>query len=150
VTTAANKDNANVTAAVNPAPAADAAAVETGFGDLDGTVAPVQPAAPTVSMAADTGEDADVGLDGRVADLLANMPATNWNAVSAFMANVVAWPGPNDSGHVGLWFSMPNQQFDPAKPIGFKNKPTFMTVAVQGRRPVRGGGRTDEQSARAI
>ena len=39
------------------------------------------------------------------ADLLANTPATNWNAVSAFMANVVAWPGPNNSGHVGLWFS---------------------------------------------
>ena len=43
------------------------------------------------------------------------------------MANVVAWPAPNDPGHVGLWFSMPNQQFDPAKPIGFKNKSTFMT-----------------------
>jgi hypothetical protein len=34
---------------------------------------------------------------------------TDWNAVSAFLANVVAWPGPNDVGYVNLHYSMPAQ-----------------------------------------
>src|SRR5882724_11712044 len=83
-----------ITATVNPAPAPAPAAVETGFGDLGGTPAPVQQATPTVNAVADTGEpkDPDVDLDARVAGLLANSPATNWNTVCIFMAAVVPWP----------------------------------------------------------
>src|SRR5712672_424352 len=101
-----------VTATVNPAPTPAPAAtgpVDTGFGDLGGTPAPAQQATPTVNTMADTGEDPDVDLDARVAGLLANKSAINWNAVSAFMANVVAWPGsPSDPGYVNLHYSMPN------------------------------------------
>ena len=97
-------DTTPFTATVNPAPAPAPATVETGFGDLDGTPAPVQPAAPTVNTVADTGkpEDPDADLDARVAALLPNKSITDWNAVTAFMAEVVAWPGPDDPGYVNL------------------------------------------------
>src|SRR5579859_313419 len=53
---------------------------------------------------------------------------TDWNAVSAFMANVVPWPGsPTDPGHVGLWYSMPNPNFDPTKKVDFNNKKHFIS-----------------------
>ena len=42
---------------------------------------------------------------------------TDWNAVSAFIANVVAWPGPNEPGYVNLHYSMPNPQPTPDKPL---------------------------------
>jgi hypothetical protein len=61
---------ARVTATVNPAPAAASATVDTGFADLDGTLGPVQQAAPTVNTVADTGEPEDADLDARVAALL--------------------------------------------------------------------------------
>lgn len=38
---------------------------------------------------------------------------TDWNAVSAFMANVVAWPGEKDPGYVNLHYSMLNAQPGP-------------------------------------
>ena len=105
-------DSAPVTVTVNPAPAPKPAAVETGFGDLDGTPAAAQQAAPTVNTAADTGEpeDPDPDLDARVAGLLANKSATNWNAVSAFMGAVVPWPAsPQDDGWVNLHWSFPDK-----------------------------------------
>jgi hypothetical protein len=120
-------DTTPVTATVNPAPAPESTTVETGFADLDGTPAPVQQAAPTVNTMADTGEGLDVDQGARVAGLLANKSTTNWNAVSAFMREVIPWPGGNDPGHVGLWFRSPNQEYDPAKPVSFKNKPDYMT-----------------------
>jgi hypothetical protein len=33
---------------------------------------------------------------------------TDWNAVSAFMANVVAWPDPQGPGYINLHYSRPN------------------------------------------
>jgi hypothetical protein len=43
---------------------------------------------------------------------------TDWNAVSAFMANVVPWPGtPQDPGYVNLHYSMPNPRPTPKKPL---------------------------------
>lgn len=43
---------------------------------------------------------------------------TDWNAVSAFMANVVAWPAsPQDAGHVNLHYSMTNPRPTPGKPL---------------------------------
>jgi hypothetical protein len=43
---------------------------------------------------------------------------TDWNAVSAFMANVVTWPGtPQDPGWVNLHYSMPNPRPTPKKPL---------------------------------
>ncbi len=82
VRSGAKTDTAPITATVNPAPAADAAAVETGFGDLDGTLGPAEPTAPTFNMAADTGEDADVDLDARVAEPLPDKSTSDWNAVT--------------------------------------------------------------------
>lgn len=53
---------------------------------------------------------------------------TDWNAVSAFMANVVPWPGsPSDPGHVGLWYSMPNTSFDATKKVDHNNKKQFIS-----------------------
>ena len=80
VRSGANTDTAPITATVNPAPAADAAALETGFGDLDGTLGPAEPTAPTFNMGADTGEDADVDVDARVAELLPDKSTPDWNA----------------------------------------------------------------------
>lgn len=100
-------DTTPVTAAVNPPPDPKPATVETGFGDR-GTSAPVQPAAPTVKANAGEPEDADAELDARVAALRPNKSITDWNAVSAFMTNVVAWPGQSDPGYVNLHYSMPN------------------------------------------
>src|ERR1700735_5448308 len=52
----------------------------------------------------------------------------DWNAVSAFMANVVPWPGSDtDPGHVGLWYSMPNPTFDPTQKVSFTNKKQFLS-----------------------
>lgn len=101
-----------VTATVNPAPA-----VETGFGDLDGTLRSIQQAAPTVNTVADTGEPEDTGidLDTRAAALLPDKPVTDWNAVSAFMAHVVSWPAsPQDPGYVNLHCSSVDRN-DPKK-----------------------------------
>jgi hypothetical protein len=43
---------------------------------------------------------------------------TDWNAVSAFMAAVVAWPAsPQDAGFVNLHYSMPNPRPTPGKPL---------------------------------
>jgi hypothetical protein len=89
------------------------ASVETGFDDLGATIAPAQPAAPTVNPLADTGEPKDAGADlnARVAALLLDKPATDWNAVSAFMANVVAWPASlQDPGYVNLHYSYPSRE----------------------------------------
>jgi predicted P-loop ATPase len=104
-------DTTPVTVTVIPAPAPKSAPVETGFGEMDGTAMPVQQAAPTEKTVAATGkpEDPDPDLDARVAGLLANKSVTDWNAVSAFMANVVAWPAsPQDAGFVNLHYSMVN------------------------------------------
>jgi Protein of unknown function (DUF3987) len=92
------------TATVNPAPAAASATVDTGFADLDGTLAPDRPAA-----AATTAEPEGADLDGRVAALLSTKSITDWNAIQAFMAAVVPWPGtPQDPGYVNLHYSTPN------------------------------------------
>jgi P4 family phage/plasmid primase-like protien len=110
-------DTTPVTATVSPAPAPST--VETGFGDLSEAPAPAQQSTPTVNTAANTGEAEDADADKSV---------TDWNAVSAFMANVVAWPGsPTDPGHVGLWYSMPNASFDPAKKVSPNNKKQFIS-----------------------
>jgi hypothetical protein len=115
-------DTAPVTATVSPAPDPAPATVESGLGDLSGTPAPAQRAAPTVNTAADAGEDdPDIDLDARVAGLLGNRPATDWNAISAFMRAVVPWPGSEqDPGYVNLHYSFPNPDPDPAK---VKKKP---------------------------
>ena len=92
-----------VTATVNPAPPLAPANVNTGFGALDATLEPAQPAAPTVNTRADKGEDADVDLDARVAELLPDKSTSDWNAVTAFMAHVVPWPAsPQDAGYINL------------------------------------------------
>jgi hypothetical protein len=110
-------DTTPVTVTVSPAPAP--AIVETGFGDQSGAPAPAQQATPTVNTAADTGEPKDPDADKSM---------TDWNAVSAFMANVVAWPEfPSGPGHVGLWYSMPNTAFDPSKKVDAHNKKWFMS-----------------------
>jgi hypothetical protein len=124
----ASGEPGNVSATVNRVLASPPAPVETGFGELDGTPSPIQ-AAPTINAEADTGtpEDPEDDLDGRVAGLLANRSATNWFAVSAFMADVVAWPGPNDPGHIGLYYRSPNPNYDPKQKPSFKNKPDYLT-----------------------
>ncbi len=44
--------------------------------------------------------------------------ATDWNAVSAFMANVVAWPGSSqDPGFCNLHYSMPSRTPTPERPL---------------------------------
>ena len=65
----------------------------------------VSPAASTVNA---TAGDPNDRVNARVAGLLANNSTTDWNAVSAFMANVVAWPGPDEPGYVNLHYSMPD------------------------------------------
>jgi len=102
-------DTTPVTATVNPAPAL--ATAETGFGDLDGTPAPIRQAATTANTVADTGERAnpDADLDARVAALLPNKSITNWNDVSAFMGAVVPWPGSTNAGYVNMHFSFPSR-----------------------------------------
>lgn len=43
---------------------------------------------------------------------------TDWNAVSAFMANVVVWPGsPLDPGFINLHYSMPNPKPTPGREL---------------------------------
>lgn len=89
---------------VNPAPAL-AATVETGFGHLSETPAPLLQATPTINTVADTAEEPNVDLDAGVAALLPNNSITDWNAVSAFMGAVVPWPAsPTDAG----WVVVPN------------------------------------------
>ena len=103
-------DGTPVTATVSPTLAP--AIANSGFGD------PGNPA-PTVTMVAHPGEPEDANADKSM---------TNWNAVSAFMANVVPWPGsPTDPGHVGLWYSMPNPSFDATKKVGHNNKKQFIS-----------------------
>src|SRR5882757_6829613 len=100
-------DTTSVTATVNPSPVPGPATGNTGFGDLDGTLAPIQQAAPTVNTVADTEEreKPDADLDARVVALLPKKSTTNWNAVSAFMGSVVPWPGsPQGPG----WIAVPN------------------------------------------
>ena len=92
-----------ITATVSPALAPER--VETGFGDLGGTFAPIKQATPTVNGPADACEpdDPDVDLDARVAAILPNSSTTDWIAVSAFMAAVVPWPASgNDAGWIAL------------------------------------------------
>ncbi len=104
-----------VTATVNPAPPLAPANVNTGFGALDATLEPAQPAAPTVNTRADKGEDADVDLDARVAELLPDKSTSDWNAVTAFMAHVVPWPAsPQDAGYINLHYSSTDRK-DPTK-----------------------------------
>jgi hypothetical protein len=98
-------DTTPVAATVSPALAPTPETVDTGFDDLGVTTAPVQQGTPTVNTVADTGKpkDPDTDLDARVAALLPNNSITDWNAVSAFMANVVPWPGsPQDAGYINL------------------------------------------------
>lgn len=52
---------------------------------------------------------------------------TDWNAVSAFMANVVAWPGPDDPGQIGLYYRSPNPNYDPKQKPSVQNKPDYLT-----------------------
>jgi hypothetical protein len=118
--TGADTDATPVTATVSLPTAHPRATVEIGFVNLGGPTAPVQ------QVTAD--DEPDVNLDAGVNSLLANGPATNWNAVSAFMANVVPWPGSDtDPGHVGLWYSMPNPGFDATKKASFTNKKQFIS-----------------------
>ena len=92
-------DTTPFTATVNSAPPSASATIDTGFADLDGTLAPDQPAAAP-STAADTSKSAD--LDARVAALLRDK-LTDWSAVSAFMGAVVPWPVTvNDPGWINL------------------------------------------------
>lgn len=42
------------------------------------------------------------------------------------MREVVAWPGPKETGHVGLYYRMPNKQFDPKAKVTPQNKPEFL------------------------
>ncbi len=56
-------DTTSFTATVNSAPAPSPAAVETGFGELDGTPSPIRPA-PTINAEADTGTPEDPDDDG--------------------------------------------------------------------------------------
>jgi hypothetical protein len=104
-----------VTATVNPA--LPPTSVETGFIDLDGTLAPLQPTA-TINTAAETGkpEDPDAELDARVAALQLTKPA-DWNAISQFMGSVVAWPEDNSPGYVNLHYSMLNPKPTAEKPM---------------------------------
>jgi AAA domain len=100
-------DTTPVTATVSPALAPAPATVETGFGDLGGTPAPVQPNAPKIETVADRRKpcEPDADLDACVADLLPNRSITDWNAASAFMGAVVPWPASQqDAG----WIVMPN------------------------------------------
>ena len=105
-------DTTPVTARVSPALAPAPAAVETGFGELEETNAAVQQAAPTVNTVPNAGEPkgADDDVDARVAALLLNKSATNWNDIQAFMAAVVPWPlSSNDVGWVNLHWSFPDK-----------------------------------------
>jgi hypothetical protein len=103
-------DTAPVSATVNPAPVPTRASVETGFGDLGATPTPVQPTLPTGNTVAGSDDDKDVDLDARVAALLPSNSVTDWNAVSSFMANVVAWPASSsDAGWVNLHWSFPDK-----------------------------------------
>jgi AAA domain len=79
--------------------------------ELDETPATVQQAAPTVNTEPNAGEKgADDDLDARVAALLMNKSATNWNDIQAFMAAVVPWPvSSNDAGWVNLHWSFPDK-----------------------------------------
>ena len=103
-------DTTPFTATVKPAPAPARATVDTGFGDPDGTLASVHPAASTVNTVVDTGEakEPDADLDARVAAWLPTKSPTDWNAVAAFMSAVVPWPDPDQpgSGYVNLHYSM--------------------------------------------
>lgn len=123
-------DTTPITATVIPAEAPPAATVETGFGELDGTSAPLQPAAPTV--VADTGkpEDPDADLDARVAGLLSNKSTTNWNAVQTLMAAVVPWPAsPNDDGWVNIHWAFTDKdgtRTPPKAGRAFKDISDFM------------------------
>ena len=105
-----------VTATVNPALAPTS--VETGFSDLDGTLASLQPTAPTANTVADTGTpDADVDLDVRVAALLPTQSVTDWNAISTFLAAVVPWPSSvQDPGYVNLHYSAVDRK-NPTGPL---------------------------------
>jgi hypothetical protein len=95
------------TATVNPAPAAASATVDTGFADLDGTLAPDEPAATATTAGP---EEAAADLNARVAALLPDKPTTDWNAVSAFMAAVVPWPAfATDAGWINLHWSFPDK-----------------------------------------
>jgi hypothetical protein len=97
-------DTTPFTATVNPVQASASATTDTGFADLDETLAPDQPAAAP-NTAADTGEpeDADAALNARVAALLPDKPTTDWNAVTAFMGAVVPWPASaSDPGWINL------------------------------------------------
>jgi hypothetical protein len=88
-------DATPITATVNPAPAPEPAPVETWFGELDETSeGPQQAAGPATNTAANTGGPANP---------LLNTSTANWNAIKAFMAAVVAWPGSlQDPGFVNL------------------------------------------------
>ena len=99
--------------------------------------APVNAASPTptVNTVADTGEDPDGDLDARVAGLLGNKSATDWSAVSAFMAAVVPWPESDaDPGSINLHYSMPdkNKPGQLAKGMGwpFRDVDTFVGRAA--------------------
>jgi len=110
-------DTTPVTATVSPALAPAPETVDTGFGDLGVTTAPVQPAAPRANTVAGKGKPED--LDARVAALPPKKSTTNWNAISVFMANVVPWPGsPTDPGYVNLHFGLP----DDHSSVGTKKK----------------------------
>jgi hypothetical protein len=97
----------------NPAPATAPATVAIGFDDMGGTPALVRQTTPTADTVAVTGEpqDPDADLDARVAHLLPNQSATDWNDVSAFMAAVVPWPETQeDPGYVNLHWSFPDNK----------------------------------------
>ena len=101
----------------NPGPAAEAAAVETGFGDPDEAPPPVQQTTPTVDRVIAPGgpEHADTDLDVYVGALLAGKTKNDWNAIQAFMAHVVPWPASQqDLGYVNLHYSSVDRK-DPSK-----------------------------------
>ena len=102
--------DSSVTATVNSSEASASTTMDTGFADLDGTLAPDQPTAAPY-MAADTGEpeEADADLNARVAFLLRDKAVTDWNAVQKFLTNVVPWPTSfNDAGWVNIHYSFPD------------------------------------------
>ena len=91
---------------VSPASAPTPATVDTGF-DRSGRNTCAGPAGHTDGQYGGRyGRTWDADLDARVAALLPNKSITDWNAIQAFMAHAVPWPGTvQDPGYVNLHYS---------------------------------------------
>lgn len=77
-----------------------------------------------------SGDDANISEAEEVTATVTSTapPAKETPTVAEFMSAAVPWPGsPSDPGHVGLWFSMPNQSFDPTKKVDNNNKKQFIS-----------------------